>query len=165
MHVAWLALGGNLGPVRASMDAAVHALSQRKDCRVMARSMLYQTPPMGPAGQPDYLNAVIQLTTSLSPLALLDVLQAIELAQGRERNEHWGARTLDLDILAVDDLVMHSERLILPHPYMADRMFVLQPLCDLDASWCHPILNKSARELRALLRQNGVATLPEGIQW
>jgi len=165
MHIAWLALGGNLGPVRQYMDGAVAALNQRQDCHVTGKSQLYQTPPMGPPGQPDYLNAVIQLHTSLSPVVLLDVLQAIELAHGRERKEHWGARTLDLDILDVDGLVMQSERLNLPHPQMQHRMFVLRPLCDLKPDWWHPLLYQSASTLLDALRGQGEADLPEGVKW
>lgn len=161
----YIALGGNLGDVPASFRAARSGIEALSDTRVVASSKLYRTPPLGPAGQADYWNAVIHVRTSMQGLALLDVLQNIEKQHGRIRAEHWGARTLDLDIIAMDADVMDSEDLILPHQHMQDRQFVLRPLCDLAPKWQHPRLGKSAEQLLQGLIAAGEPALPKGILW
>ena len=128
---AYVALGSNLGDRHAHLDAACAALDALPDTRVTARSARYETAPVGPAGQQDYLNATVALSTTLSPHALLDACLAIEQTRGRVRRERWGSRTLDLDVLLHGDLALRDERLTLPHPFMLERAFVLAPLCDL----------------------------------
>jgi 2-amino-4-hydroxy-6-hydroxymethyldihydropteridine diphosphokinase len=98
-----------------------------------ARSSLYASEPMGPTDQPDYVNAVARLRSRLAPDALLDGLQAIEQRHGRQRDRHWGPRTLDLDILTYADEVISSPRLKIPHPGIAERNFVLVPLAEIDS--------------------------------
>lgn len=131
-HDAFVGLGSNLdGPVDRVI-AGAEALATLADTRLVARSPLYGSSPMGPDDQPDYVNAVARLCTGLSPLALLDELQRIEAETGRDRSgERWGPRTLDLDLLLYDDVRRHDERLTLPHPGVTERAFVLVPLADI----------------------------------
>jgi 2-amino-4-hydroxy-6-hydroxymethyldihydropteridine diphosphokinase len=124
-------LGSNLGDRRAHLDAAFTALAALPGSRLLAVSTIYETAPLGPPGQQDYLNAVARLETTLAPLALLDALLAIEQSRGRVRGERWGPRTLDLDLLLHGDAVVRDPRLVLPHPAMLGRAFVLTPLHDL----------------------------------
>jgi len=165
MSTAFIAFGGNLGNVRQTFEQARHELDKTDDIRVLKSSKLYRTPPVGPAGQPDYLNAVIAIQTSLEPLQLLAQLQQIEHRHGRTRGERWGARTLDLDILAYDDLHTESEALTIPHAMMHERMFVLCPLCDIDSRWQHPLLRLTARDFLQHLVARGEAPLTKGEAW
>jgi len=160
-----IAFGGNLGDVQAAFRAARAALDMLPVSRVTASSKLYCTPPIGPAGQPDYLNAVIELETELAPTALLQQMHAIEDKHGRIRQERWGARTLDLDLLACDQLCSDQPTLLLPHPELQHRMFVLRPLCDIAPEWHHPRLGKTARQLLDALLASDVPPLTEGIAW
>ena len=113
------------------LDRALESLSTSADIELVAVSDRYQTPPIGPS-QPDYINAVAQLRTSLPPEALLDKLQSIEQQQDRVRTVRWGPRTVDLDILLYDNMLCDTERLTIPHPRMAERAFVLLPLADIN---------------------------------
>ncbi len=125
---AYIGLGSNLHDPLTQLRRALSALKVLPDSQLIACSRFYHSPPMGPANQPDYLNAVCALDTALAPLELLHALQAIEQAQGRERGERWGARTLDLDLLMYAAQVMTSAELVLPHPGLHVRDFVLLPL-------------------------------------
>lgn len=165
MHKSWIALGGNIGDVLQRFCAVRKQLNQQPSCLVQASSLLYQTPPVGPQGQDDYLNAVLQLETSIAPLELLDILQSLEQQHGRVRHEHWGARTLDLDIIAYDDISMASERLILPHQHMHWRQFVLRPMCDISPNWIHPTHQKTAQQLLDAILATGELALGEGQKW
>ena len=129
--IAYVALGSNLGDRRGHLEAAFAALDRLPGTRLLARSGLYETAPVGPPGQQDYLNAAAELSTSLEPLELLEALLSIEQARGRVRRERWGPRTLDLDLLLHGEHRISGPRLTLPHPAMLDRAFVLAPLCDL----------------------------------
>lgn len=131
MARAYVALGANLGDPAAQIESAISRMSQLPQTRLLARSQLYRTAPLGPAGQPDYCNAVVALDTGLAPEPLLDALQRIETDLGRVRGEHWGARHLDLDLLLHGDTRCASSRLSLPHPQLAHRRFVLQPLAEI----------------------------------
>jgi 2-amino-4-hydroxy-6-hydroxymethyldihydropteridine diphosphokinase len=130
---ALIALGGNVGDVRKTFKRAVAMLCDGDEVRLLARSSDYRTPPWGLADQPPFINAVIAVATSLSPRDLLARALKIERAFGRdrERERRWGPRTLDLDLLAYDDLVLHSPDLTLPHPRMFERAFVLVPLAQI----------------------------------
>jgi 2-amino-4-hydroxy-6-hydroxymethyldihydropteridine diphosphokinase len=132
MSTCYIALGSNLEDPLAQANRAIVALKQLPNTKVADISPFYRSKPLGPQNQNDYLNAVIKLTTNLSSIELLDELQTIEKAQGRVRKDNrWGARTLDLDILLYDDLVINSERLTIPHYHMKNREFVLYPLFDI----------------------------------
>ena len=131
MARAFVALGANLGDPAAQLETAITHMARLPKTRLLARSRLYRTAPLGPAGQADYCNAVAALETGLEPESLLDALQEIESELGRVRGEHWGARHLDLDLLMHGDTCCASPRLSLPHPEMANRRFVLQPLAEI----------------------------------
>ena len=126
-HTSYIGLGSNLGDRLAYLRFAIEALSKIGQVRV---SRLYASPPMGPQDQPDYLNAVVELITTLSPLDLLDQLQAIEQDAGRVRKRHWGERTLDLDLLLYDQVQIQHPRLNVPHVGLMERDFVVLPLLD-----------------------------------
>lgn len=131
-HVAWLGLGSNLDDPRRQVLTAIEDLAALPHARVLAVSPLYRTVPVGgPANQPQYCNACVALACAQSPLVLLDALQRMELAHGRVRDVRWGPRTLDIDMLAYDDVRMTHARLRLPHPRAAQRAFVLAPLADI----------------------------------
>ena len=124
---AYLGLGSNLGDRRAHLRAAVAALPD-----VVAVSPVYETEPLGgPSGQSPYLNLVVALETDLSPRQLLELARTLEEAAGRVRTEYHGPRTLDVDVLVVGDLTVHDDDLVVPHPRMWQRRFVLAPLADL----------------------------------
>jgi len=163
---AMIAFGGNLGDVRANFASSCGHLAQINGLTLLDSSPLYRSPPEGPPGQPDYLNAVVALYADMTAKELLRHLQAIEAQHGRTRSrERRGPRTLDLDLIAYDDTLMQTAHLILPHPRMHERMFVLQPLCDIRPDWRHPALQRTARELMAALVAQGVPLLKERQAW
>ena len=129
--IAFIGLGSNLSGPAQQINRALETLSSLPQVTLLRHSGLYLSPPMGPADQPDYVNAVAQLETELSPHHLLDLLQSIEQQQGRVRGERWGPRTLDLDLLLYDEQRIVDERLSVPHPGMARRAFVLYPLLEI----------------------------------
>ena len=131
MAQAFVGLGSNLGDRTGNLRHAVHALDKTPRCTVQRVSRFLASAPLGGLDHPWYVNAVAMVATSLAPHALLSELLAIEQALGRRRSVRWAPRTLDLDLLLFDDLVLQSERLTVPHPGMAQRTFVLQPLMEL----------------------------------
>lgn len=132
MITAYIAIGSNLADPVVQAKSAIEALKQLPKSRFLCASQLYSSTPMGPQNQPDYINAVAAIETELTPLELLDCTQAIELKQGRVRKEErWGPRTLDLDIILYGDEVIDSERLTVPHYGMKEREFVLYPLAEI----------------------------------
>lgn len=160
MTEAFIALGSNLGDARAQVLDAFEALARLPGTRLLARSPLYLTQPWGVLDQPPFVNAVAQVDTTLPPHALLDELLVIERAAGRVRDgERWGPRTLDLDVLHMDALVLWDERLSLPHPRISERAFVLLPLHDLAPTLDLPGHGRVA-ELLALLDVAGCERLP-----
>lgn len=133
MAEAFLALGGNVGDVRATLDRAVAMLCDGITVTLTARSSNYRTPPWGVTDQPAFLNAVIAVATALPPQALLARALDCERALGRDRSHerHWGPRPIDIDILAYNDTEMHDADLTLPHPRLFERAFVLVPLAEI----------------------------------
>jgi len=129
--LVYLSLGSNQGNSRRLLEEAVRALGDLPQTRVIARSGLYRTAPVGYVDQPDFLNQVIALRTTLTPHDLLDATQDLERAAGRERSLRWGPRTLDVDLLWYDGMRLDDERLQLPHPRLEHRRFVLEPLAEL----------------------------------
>ncbi|MFB9952590.1 2-amino-4-hydroxy-6-hydroxymethyldihydropteridine diphosphokinase [Rhizobium puerariae] len=130
-EVAALGLGGNIGDPPAAMGEALRLLDQREDCRVLAVSKLYSTPPWGKTDQADFFNCCALVETSLEPGELLDVCLSIERGMKRIRLERWGPRTIDIDILIYGAHERKTEKLEVPHPRMTERGFVLQPLADI----------------------------------
>lgn len=131
MTLACVGLGANLGDAEATLRSAVAALRALPGSRLAGLSSLYRSAPVGPAGQDDYLNAVASLATGLAPHALLAALQAIENAHGRQRAVRWGPRTLDLDLLLYGNDCLATTDLIIPHPELVRRNFVLVPLLEI----------------------------------
>ncbi len=127
-----LALGANLGDAVTTLAQAVSALRLLPGLEVTDVSPVYRTAPVGGPDQPDYLNLVVQGTTTLTPAHLLDATSAIEREAGRTREVHWGPRTLDIDLVVVGDHLLNTERLVLPHPRAHERAFVLLPWLDID---------------------------------
>ncbi len=138
MHRCFIALGSNLDQPAQQLQQALAALAALPASTLRGCSPFYRSRAVGPGDQPDYLNAACELTTTLEPLALLDALQAIEQAQGRKREQHWGPRTLDLDLLLYGDATLDLPRLQVPHPRMFERDWVLRPLADLDPTLRFP---------------------------
>ena len=148
-HRAAIALGSNIGDSVAILEAALETLDQTSGIRLEARSPFYLTEAIGPP-QPDILNACALLATQLEPIALLHRLLEIEAQFGRVRQEYWGARSLDLDLLLFDNAVINQPILQIPHPRMTERAFVLVPLNNIAASWIEPV---SGRMIADLLKQ------------
>ncbi|MCX5579065.1 2-amino-4-hydroxy-6-hydroxymethyldihydropteridine diphosphokinase [Kaistia terrae] len=148
---AYLGLGSNLGDREAMLRAAIAALDATPGVRVTAISSLYETPPWGPVPQGPYLNACVGIATSLSARKVLELSLAIERDHGRERAIRWGPRTLDIDVLLYGDEAIDEEGLIVPHPRMAERAFVLVPLAEIA-----PELMIEGKTIAAML--NGVET-------
>lgn len=157
---AYVALGANLGDPAAQVERALAELAQLPQTRLTARSGLYLSKPVGYTDQPDFINAVAELRTALSPRALLDALLDLEHRQGRDRGIKNGPRTLDLDLLLYDGLALHEAGLTLPHPRMAERAFVLAPLAEIAPEAVIPGRGAAAAVL-ADLAQSGLERLPE----
>jgi 2-amino-4-hydroxy-6-hydroxymethyldihydropteridine diphosphokinase len=145
-----IALGSNLGDSLTILTGAIAALQQTPGITLHAQSHWYQTKAVilpGSPPQPDYLNGCAMLQTTLTPIACLQTLLHIEAQFGRSRQVPWGPRTLDLDLLLFDDLILHLPELQIPHPRMADRAFVLVPLAEIAPTWIEPISQKSIADL------------------
>jgi 2-amino-4-hydroxy-6-hydroxymethyldihydropteridine diphosphokinase len=161
--LVYVGLGSNLGNPESQVKTAIEALAGLPQTYLQDRSSLYRSAPMGPQDQPDYVNAVVQLSTGLEPEALLDSLHGIEREQGRVRAQHWGPRTLDLDILLYGQGVVATERLKIPHPGIAERSFVLYPLAGINGQLEIPGLGR----VQSLLEQcpdAGLSRLPTTAQ-
>ena len=160
---AYLALGANIGGPRDNMRAAVRLLGESGACHVTAVSSLYLTKPVGITDQPDFLNAVIAVRTTLSPAELLDLCRNVENTLGRERTIRYGPRVIDIDILFYGDAVVREENLSIPHPDTVDRTFVTVPLAEI-APDILPRGGVSARDAAEKLDRSGVQLI-EGPSW
>ncbi len=159
---AYIGLGSNLADPLAQLAKAVKALQTLPASRLTALSRFYCSSPMGPADQPDYLNAVAMLDTRLNALELLDALQAIENEQGRVRgSQRWGPRTLDLDLLLYGTEVIDTDRLKVPHPGLSERNFVLFPLADIAPELVLPD-GRRLQDLLAGCSRDGLVTIESG---
>ena len=146
-HQVFIALGSNMGDKKKYLDDAVEALDELEGCRIVTVADYIETEPYGGVEQDDFLNSVLLMDTRLEPGVLLEKLHEIEAAADRKRTIRWGPRTLDLDIIFYDDMLLHTPTLTLPHPEMHKRSFVLDPLVQI-APWAwHPAIGKTVREL------------------
>jgi 2-amino-4-hydroxy-6-hydroxymethyldihydropteridine diphosphokinase len=159
MASALIALGGNVGDVRATVEAAITNICQAATAELVARSSNYLTPPWGDEQQPHFINACIEIETTLDPHALLRVLQAIETEHGRDRTSarRFGPRTLDLDLIAYDDLSLDERELTLPHPRLFERAFVLLPLAEIAPD--RPINGRTATDALKSVSTEGIEKL------
>ncbi len=149
MATVYLGLGSNLGDREALMNQAVELLSQK--IQILSVSSLYEAAPLGFTEQPSFLNAVLKANTAFSPRKLLNFTQSVERKLGRKRTQPWGPRTVDLDILLYDNLVLEDPDLTIPHPRLHQRAFVLMPLCEIEPLLLHPVLKKA---ICLLLKEN-----------
>lgn len=160
---ATLGLGGNIGEPRRAMADALRALDGRPDCRVVAVSRLYRTPPWGKTDQDWFFNACAEVETMLGPEALLQVCLEIERMMKRVRNERWGPRTIDIDLLTFDGASVASEILQLPHPRMIERGFVLMPLADFAADL--EVQGRTVSEWLGEADVGGIEIADEDVDW
>ena len=154
-HIVYLALGSNLDNRLANLKQAVAALSPQME--VKAKSHVYETPPWGYEDQPKFLNQVIKAKTYLDPEPLVKHIKRLEITLGRKPSFQNGPRLIDIDILFYDDLILDTPSLVLPHPRLHERGFVLLPLMDIDPDLVHPVNKKSVREMVALSDVSGIA--------
>jgi 2-amino-4-hydroxy-6-hydroxymethyldihydropteridine diphosphokinase len=161
MASALIALGGNVGDVRATFKKAIANICGMTQAALLARSSDYPTPPWGDQQQADFINACIEIETSLDPHALLFTLQKVERKFGRERarERRFGPRTLDLDLLAYDDVILQKPELTLPHPRLFERAFVLVPLAEIAPG--RVIAGRSVASALAELSTEGIERLPD----
>lgn len=159
MASALIALGGNVGDVRAAFESAIPGICEKAQARLIARSSDYATPPWGDDQQPPYVNACIEIETGYAPHALLAVLHEIERTHGRDRSleQRFGPRTLDLDLLAYDDRALDTPTLTLPHPRLFERAFVLVPLAEIAPD--RAIVGRTARYALATVSTDGIRKL------
>ena len=156
IYQAAIALGSNLGDSLTTLDHSIRVLAETPGINLVNHSSWYRTKPVGPP-QPDYLNGCALLQVALSPHKLLATLLEIEQQFGRERKEHWGARTLDLDVILYENLVLDTPDLQIPHPRMRERAFVLVPLAEIAPSWIEPVSGKTIIELLKDVDCSGVS--------
>jgi 2-amino-4-hydroxy-6-hydroxymethyldihydropteridine diphosphokinase len=162
-ETAYLGLGGNLGDPAKSMGAALRMLDADPLSRVVAVSSLYRTPPWGKTDQPDFLNATAEVLTSHSPRELLDRCLEAEQRLKRVRQERWGPRLIDIDILIFGDKAVHEHGLEIPHPRMLERAFVLAPLAEIAADLM--VDGQTLSNHLAILDTTGITRLPSGPDW
>jgi len=162
-NTVYLSLGGNLGDPARSMAAALRLLDGDDKTSVVAVSSLYRTPPWGKLDQPDFLNAAATITTALTPRHLLDLCLDAERRLKRVREERWGPRLIDIDILVFGDRIIHETGLEVPHPRMLERAFVLAPLAEIAPELA--IGGKSVKERLGAVDTSGIERLPSGRDW
>ena len=168
-EIVYLALGANIGDREATFAAAIRAIESESELLLLAASPVFETEPLGPAGQCAYPNAVIQLRVWLGPVELLLRLQSIETALGRDRRrevQRWGPREIDLDILFFGDRCIESSDLVVPHTHAHERIFVMAPMAEIAPSFLHPKLGITMAQIaRSLPDREGVQAWPRPAGW
>ena len=147
MYVVYIGFGSNIGDRLAHIQNALHTLSKTEGITLQKISSVYKTDPFGYEAQAKFLNGVAAIQTSLSPISLLHTLKDIETAIGRKRRVRWGPREIDLDILIYGDLCLQTEKLVVPHPEMHLRRFVLVPLAEIAPDVVHPVFQETVQTL------------------
>jgi len=154
---AYIALGSNLGDRKSNLLSAVAEIGKLPASKVTDLSPFYETSPVGVTEQPQFINAVLRINTGLSPFDLLQSLQQMEIKLfNRRRMIRWGPRSIDLDLLLYGSKVIEDMTLVLPHPRLAERRFVLQPLCDIAPDLVHPVLGRKISELLTSLHSDEI---------
>jgi 2-amino-4-hydroxy-6-hydroxymethyldihydropteridine diphosphokinase len=153
-HIVYLALGSNLGNRLVNLNTSISNLTPQM--KVKKKSPVYESPPWGFADQPAFLNQVIMVETYEEPERLLKHIKRLETALGRAPSFQNGPRLIDIDILFYDDIMLDTASLVIPHPRLHERAFVLVPLSDIAPDLVHPVLNKSVQEMLADVNINGV---------
>lgn len=157
MVTAYIGVGSNLGDRQANIKHALAMLIETPQIEIRRISAMFDNPAVGGAeGSPNYLNAAVEIQTTLQPQALLARLLEIEQTMGRERNEKWGSRNIDLDLLLYGNAIVSKDNLIVPHPLMHERMFVLRPLAEIAPRAVHPTLNVTIQDLLGSLSSQPV---------
>ncbi|MEM9925018.1 MAG: 2-amino-4-hydroxy-6-hydroxymethyldihydropteridine diphosphokinase [Cyanobacteria bacterium P01_D01_bin.50] len=156
---AAVGLGSNLGESLTTLENAIQTLNETTGITLISHSEWYTTKPVGGPPQPDYVNACALLKVELDPHKLLETLLEIEQQFGRVRKERWGARTLDLDLILYDDLILNTPNLQIPHPRMKERAFVLVPLAEIAPNWIEPVSKKTITQLLKEVDCSGVAQI------
>ncbi|WP_156290014.1 2-amino-4-hydroxy-6-hydroxymethyldihydropteridine diphosphokinase [Oceanobacillus salinisoli] len=164
MNHAFLSLGTNIEPRMGYLKDALELLESHSDISIETKSSIYETPPVGYTDQADFLNMVVDVATTLSPLELLTYCQSIEQQLGRKREIRFGPRTIDLDILTYNNENSTVERLLIPHPRMHQRAFVLIPLHEIAPNFVIPIWNKCAKELLDELQESDIKGVRKWMQ-
>ena len=156
IHTAYISVGSNLGSKLENCRRGITALTRSGTCRLIEQSCIYQTEPVDYTNQDWFVNYAVKIETELSPLSLLDLIKDIERDAGRIQDDvRFGPRILDMDIIFYDDIVMNDPRLVIPHPRMHKRRFVLKPICDIDPHINHPILKRNMHFLLDNLEEKG----------
>jgi 2-amino-4-hydroxy-6-hydroxymethyldihydropteridine diphosphokinase len=161
-HIAFIGIGSNLGDKITHCEKAIIEILNLDRHRLIARSSLYYTRPIGYTAQDWFVNGVVKIETDLEPLDLHRMLKAVEQKLGRKETFQWGPRVIDLDLLFFDDLEIDTEDLQIPHPRLHERQFVLIPLTEIDPNFIHPVFKKTAGELLKEVKEDqGVERLTE----
>lgn len=159
MSIAYIGLGSNLNDRTKNLNEAINMIEEASEIKILKRSRVYQTEPVGPKDQPDFLNMALEIETALSSLDLIDFLQGVERKMGRQRKKKWGPRNIDLDLLLYGDQVKNMAKLTLPHPRMHLRKFVLMPLAEIAKDRVHPTLKKTVAKLLEDLKEDSKVEL------
>lgn len=161
-HVAYIGIGSNMENPLEQCRKAIGQIAAHPHISITARSSFYETEPVGLANQDWFVNAVVEIRTSLDPRNLLTTLLQIERQMGRVRREKWGPRLIDLDVLFYDDLIVETNNLKIPHPEIPGRRFILAPMDEIAGAYTHPTLKKTMGDLLASLPENPKARRLQG---
>jgi dihydroneopterin aldolase/2-amino-4-hydroxy-6-hydroxymethyldihydropteridine diphosphokinase len=149
--IYYLGLGSNIGDLEENMRVVFNKIADVQGCKILQKSGVYKTKAWGFEEQDDFLNMVLEIETDISPEVFIKYLKDIEVQMGRVKTHKWGPRVMDIDILYCDDMVVDMDELVIPHPHLHEREFVLKPLVEIAKEFVHPVLNRTNGELYDLL--------------